>query len=86
LDKRAYFFGDNFSKGQWAQTETPEFQYKHCFTVWLTEHWHRLPREVVESLLGDQKPSGNGSLLWVPLVEQALDQVTSKGTFQPQPF
>ena len=34
---------------------------KHSVTVRVTEHWHRLVREVVVSILGDiQKPSGPG--------------------------
>lgn len=34
---------------------------KHIFSTRVTEHWHRLPGEVVESLLGDtQKPLGYG--------------------------
>jgi len=37
---------------RWAQTETQNFCLtirKNCFTVRVTKHWHRLPREVMES-------------------------------------
>ena len=40
-------------KRQWAQTETQEVLFEHqetlFFTVRVTEHWHKLPREVAES-------------------------------------
>jgi len=33
---------------------------KHFLTVGVTEHWHRLPREVLDTILGGiQKPSGH---------------------------
>jgi len=45
------------------------------FTVRVTEHWHRLRREAVESLLLEIFKSHLnmilGSLLWVALLEQA---------------
>jgi len=39
-------------KGQWAQTEHRKFRLnmrKNFFPLRVTEHWNRLPREVVES-------------------------------------
>ncbi|KAK4830304.1 hypothetical protein QYF61_009809 [Mycteria americana] len=62
---------------------------KHFFTVRVTEHWHRLPRDFV-SILGDtQKPSGHGpgqQALGGPSVAGVLDQMNLRGLFQPQPF
>jgi len=39
-------------KGQWAQLKHREFRLnmrKNFFPLRVTEHWNRLPREVVES-------------------------------------
>lgn len=60
------------------------------FTVRVTEHWHRLPREAVESTLRDiQKPSGHSPeqpVLSNPAAADNLDKVTFWGPFQPQLF
>jgi len=40
------------TRGNGAQTETQEVHSEHqetLFTVRVTEHWHRFPREAVES-------------------------------------
>ena len=34
---------------KWKHSRLPLNIRKHFFTVRVTEHWHRLPREVVES-------------------------------------
>lgn len=59
--------------------------------VWATQHWHRLPRELVEShsleILKSQLDMVLGNQLQVTLLEQeGLDQMISRGSFQPQPF
>jgi len=38
-------------KRQWVQTQEllSGSIRKHFCTVWMTQHWHRLPREAVES-------------------------------------
>lgn len=47
---------------------------KHVFTVKVTKHWHRLSREVMESLFLEIFKSYLGMvlghLLWLPLLEQ----------------
>jgi len=47
-----------------AQTAAQEVLSEHqetLFTVRVTEHWHRLPRELVEPPCSDiQKPPGHG--------------------------
>jgi len=63
---------------------------KHFFTVRVTEHWRRLPREVEESpsleILKSCLDVALGSLLKVTLLEQdGLDQMTCRGPFQPLP-
>lgn len=54
----------------------------------VTEHWHRLPREVVESLSSEviktQLDMILGNQLWVLLLEQ--HQVTSENSFLPPPL
>jgi len=51
-------------KRQWAQTGIQEILFKpdsRCFIVKVTEHWNRLPREVVVSTHGDiQNSTGQG--------------------------
>jgi len=37
------------------------------FTVRLTEHWHRLPREVVQYRLGKAREPGRLLSIWSPL-------------------
>lgn len=56
------------------------------FTVTMTEHWHRLSREVVSNLGDTQNPPGHGKLLCVgdPALIRWLDGMISKGLFQPQ--
>lgn len=63
----------------------PLYIRKCCFTVWMIEHWHRLPREVVESptLESSKKPPKNCHRQPVPYLTGDLDQVTSRGPVQP---
>lgn len=61
---------------------------KHIFTVRITEQQQRLPRAVVESP-SCQKFSGHGPgqlSLDMHAWAGALDQITSRGLFQPQPI
>ena len=50
---QALFDGDQWQdKGQWHKLERRKFYAnirKNVFTVWVTEHWNRLSREIVES-------------------------------------
>jgi len=62
---------------------------KHFFTVRVTERWHRLPREVVESLSLQIFKSHLDTVLdersrWSCLCRR-MDQVSFRGLFQPQP-
>ncbi|KAK4816119.1 hypothetical protein QYF61_011355 [Mycteria americana] len=49
---------------------------KHFFTVRVTEHWHRLPRDVMESpsleILKSHLDAVLGNRLWVALLEQGI--------------
>lgn len=55
---------------------------KHFLAVQATEHWHRLPREVIESL--PQRNSENGQVTaGGPSWAGGLIQVTSRGPLQP---
>jgi len=50
--KRVRLFSVAQDRRQWTQTQTQGILFKHkkkFFTVRVTEHWHRLPRGVVES-------------------------------------
>jgi len=64
---------------------------KCYFTVRVTQHWHRLLSETVESpSLDIQKPSGHGPgpqpAVGGPACAEGLDQTTSRSACQPQPF
>lgn len=65
-----------------TQKAPPEHQETFfLFKVRVTEHWHRLPREAMESTLRDiQKPSGHSPgqpVLSNPAAADKLDKVTS---------
>lgn len=58
---------------------------KHFLAERVTEHWHRLPKDVISVFKGIQK------LFWTialrgPSWAGGLDKMTSRGSFQPQPF
>ena len=63
---------------------------KNFFTLRVTEPWHRLPREVVESpsleIFQTRLDAVLCSLLWVTLLWQGLGWVTHRGPFQPLLF
>jgi len=64
---------------------------RNFFTVTVTEHWHRLPREVMEypslEVFKSLLDTTLGDWLWVTLSEQAmLNPMTSRGRFQTQVF
>lgn len=82
---------------QWCQVTRPEVMGsenigKHFFPLRVTEHWHKLPREVVESPLLDIFGRSHldtilGKQLWGYLLEQgSLTQMTSRSSFQLQPL
>jgi len=59
--------------------------------VRVTEPWHRLPGEVVESpcleIIKSCLDMFLGSWLWVALLEKrGLDKITCSGPLLPQPF
>ena len=60
---------------------------KNIFTVWVTKHWHRLPREAVQSpSLQIFKHHLDLLALGGPTEAERLDQKTSRGPFRPQPL
>jgi len=59
---------------------------RYFFTVKVTEHWHRLLRKVVESPSLEIFKSYLHTVLGNWLCVALLDQVTSRGRFQPQAF
>lgn len=85
-----------FSEALCAKTGSnrPELEHKrfqlnfrkNFFTIQVTEHWNRLPREI--SLLEFlQTLIGHDSLQQVVLLEQCgLDQITSRSPYRTQTF
>lgn len=59
---------------------------KHFLTVQVMEHWNRMPREVLKSLLKNHLDVVLGNLLLMFLPEQRLDQMDPDGSFPSQPF
>lgn len=56
-------------------------------SVWVMDHWHRLPRSCGVSpleILQSHLDVALGSLLWVSLLEQGSGQESSRGPIPPQ--
>ncbi|KAK4817250.1 hypothetical protein QYF61_005463, partial [Mycteria americana] len=77
IDIYKYMKGEDRTRGNEHELKHRRFHLnirKHFFTVRVTEHWHRLPREVVESpsleILKGYMDMVLGSLLQVTQVEQ----------------
>lgn len=75
-----YFFLDNFF-------------YFYFFTVRKIEHWNRFPREDMDMHVSPSLEIACAcmcivldSLLWLAQLGQGLDQMTSRGHFNPCPF
>ena len=64
--------------------------WKNFFTVRVTEHWNRLPREVVESpsmeIFKIQMDTFLRILLEGTCFSRGLNQMTSRDSFQPLNF
>ena len=64
--------------------------HKNFFTVRVTEHWNRLPREVVESpsmeIFKIQMDTFLRILLEGTCFSRGLNQMTSRDSFQPLNF
>jgi len=79
----------NRTRGNGHKLKHRKFQLnmkKNFFTLRVTEHWSRMPREVVGSpsleTFKTHLDKVLCSLLWVT----GLDWVTHRGPFQPPPF
>jgi len=64
---------------------------KNFFPLRVTEHWHRLPREVVESPSLEIFKTHLDKVLCSPLQatllrQGGLDWMTHRGPFRPRPF
>jgi len=79
---------------QCAQAETQKVLLEHqetlFFTVRVTKHWDRLP-EKLWSLHPWRQSKANWTSSWAacsrwPCLSRELDQLNSRGPFQPQPF
>lgn len=77
------------NKAQWTQTETLKFHLnmrRSFFTLSVTEHWNRLPREAVESLCLEIFKTQLYVILQLGLGEPALAEglgyMISRGPFQ----
>lgn len=58
--------------GKWAQTEKQKAQFQHCSLSCKSSHRHKMPRQAIESALGDQniqirKDTVLGSLLYLTM-------------------
>lgn len=61
----------------------------NSMSLWVVEHWDRLPRGAGESPFPDMLKTHPGTiLLWVTLCFSRgwLDKLISRGAFQPQPL
>lgn len=74
----------------WSSVGLANLVESYTFAVRVMENWNRLLKEVVESptldLFKSDLVMAPSTHLHVTLLEQGLDQLSSRGPFQPQPF
>lgn len=70
-------------KGQQAQTKHRKFDLNKRKNLRVTEHWSRLPIQVVKSSALEIFKT---HLEWVPLFRMTLNYMTFSGPLRPSPF